>query len=1052
MGLINDLRIVFRVRACILTALSLMMIMGATGKSVLAGEVQVSLILERAVFRGEARGDDASDILALLRYTDGQWDRVWGLAGRYAGSYHPGVVTLGDIPDAVMARIRAGEPGKFSPAMEWLILMEIRGDSWTPGAGYGQYFVTLDELLPDGRLTGRYEGRLKGVAFEGIVRAELGSAAENQVAVNGQALTERPRVLFRKADLPALRERAATPFGQAAMSRFTDAIGLGVRYQLTGEAELAEQARAMVAAHMADTDSGTKIDRARVWGRRLEQVALTYDLCYDAWPEEFRREVGEYLLQASDRLYYSRSSFHNEINWSIGGNYFGPILFGTGMAGLAMFGEAGEAPEGPMPLNPTVRIPPVAKVVNDSIPVVALQPGRAMLDWLAAGGVLSGEQHPLAALGGPDQARPTTEDDIRDGDRTARFTRIDPERGVFRGTVDLTHVADRIFFSLNYLYAVLENTEDRWVRLHLTNDPAVDATMWLNGVRLNHGDVVFLAKGRYPMLIEARIGQTSQWGRIMIDPKWNELTEADARKQLEEARWQHERARAMWEWEQAYHENHGGADLRKMDLFTLSRFLMFLQIRLGVGDGGFPTGDYSAMGLEGPNRYALLYRRMFGRDLSPHPDLSQVLPRSVFGMFYPDRNAESEGRRDRRDALRPFSQDINGPGELVIRDYIEDRDVSGSYFAALFPLVDESLQPAMLWAWNRHVGITGGDRSSVLDRGPAIYPFLTYPLEMEPQHPAEVLPKTWHAPHAGWFGFRSNHRGTDSFLVQMMGGGHPDAWRRANTGSIRIMGLGEEWAVGPEFRLNHFRWMENVVLLPEDTINHREPGRVVYRRAEADGSGAVTVDMNDVYAGRGRDGRGRALPLYDRYTGRRMEASWEDSGITGLRAMAVDYSGKSGAPCMVVLVDSIQGGGPKIWAWQLGGIQMYGGEGRGLRPGVEARGLLDATTVHESGFTVRQGEGRLDARFVTPARLSAEQRQIAGDVWFKSDKDAGRGVKIHNNSVWAESDAGDFFVIITIGTDAPPEMTVEGRGLDAVVRVGDQVVRFDGRRILFGDR
>ena len=1029
------------VRIGMTVVLALLFALNAATERAQAGEVQVSLVLHGGVFRGEERGEDTANMLALLRYDEGQWDRVWGIAARYVGSYHPGVVLSGEIPDEVLKRADEAEPGRLPSALEWTLLMEIRGDSWVPAAGYARYVIRLDERLEDGRLAGRYRARLKGVSFEGTATAEMRSSNADQVAYSHEALTERPRVLFRSAELPALRERAQTAFGQAAVSRFTDAIGLGVRYQLTGAAELAEQAMEQVTLLMADTDSGTKIDRARVWGRRLEQVALTYDLCHQAWPEAFRDQVGEYLLQTADRLYYSRASFHNEINWTIGGNYFGPILFGTGMGGLALYGEPGPAPDAPMPLNPTVRIPPEAEITTGTdAPLVTLQPGQTMRDWLVAGGVKRADEHLLAELGGPERARPAAGDVIRDAEHEASFARLDPEKGLFRGSVDMTHIADRVFHSMNYLYAVLDNPEDRWVRLHLTRDQAVRApTMWLNGVRLTQGDVVFLAQGQYAMLIEAEIGQTSQWGRIMINPKWDGLTEADADRLLDEAAWQHEQATSMWQWENAYHERLGGADLRKMDLFTLSRFLMYLQVRLGVGDGGFPAGDYSAMGLEGVNRYALLYRRMFGRDLTPHPDLSLVLPRSVFALFYP------EGGE------KPFSQDLNGPNELVIRDYIEDRDVSGSYFAVMFPLVPDVLQPAMLWAWHRHTDTTSEDPTGVLSHGHAIYPFLTYPMGMQPQHPAEALPRTWHAPHAGWFAFRNELRGEDGFLVQMMGGGHPDAWRRANTGSIRIMGLGHVWADGPEFRQNHFRWMENVVLLPEDEVNHQAPGRVIHQRMETDGSGSVTLSMDDVYAGRRRDARGRAMPLFDRYTGLRMADSWMDSGITGLRAMGVDYSGKSGAPCLVVLVDSIQGGGAKVWAWQLGGIQMYGGEGRSLRPREAARGLLDATTVHDDGFTIRQGETRLDARFVTPARISAEQRQIRGDVWFKADKNAGRGLEMHNNAVWAESEAGEFFVIITIGTDSVPDVRIEGSGLDATVRVGGQIVRFDGRRIVFGE-
>jgi hypothetical protein len=53
----------------------------------------------------------------------------------------------------------------------------------------------------------------------------------------------------------------------------------------------------------------------------------------------------------------------------------------------------------------------------------------------------------------------------------------------------------------------------------------------------------------------------------------------------------------------------------------------------------------------------------------------------------------------------------------------------------------------------------------------------------------------------------------------------------------------------------------------------------------------------------------------------------------------------------------------------------------------------------------------------------------------------------------AKAEAGEsYFVVMTLQEGPPPEVTVEkGQGLDAVVRVGDRRVRFDGENVLIED-
>jgi len=144
---------------------------------------------------------------------------------------------------------------------------------------------------------------------------------------------EHPRLYFRKGDIPALRKKAQTDEGKAIVARlrlllgndgewlpdnfnktpphnhsksgdqplgtFTSfhPVGYGMLYTLTGEkkyADLARKSLELMFAGAMDRDNrygwktpGTHFRAAPV----LAAVGFSYDMCYDAWPDDFRRKV-----------------------------------------------------------------------------------------------------------------------------------------------------------------------------------------------------------------------------------------------------------------------------------------------------------------------------------------------------------------------------------------------------------------------------------------------------------------------------------------------------------------------------------------------------------------------------------------------------------------------------------------------------------------------------------------------------------------------------------------------------------------------------------------
>jgi hypothetical protein len=258
--------------------------------------------------------------------------------------------------------------------------------------------------------------------------------------------------------------------------------------------------------------------------------------------------------------------------------------------------------------------------------------------------------------------------------------------------------------------------------------------------------------------------------------------------------------------------------------------------------------------------------------------------------------------------------------------------------------------------------LKGSEAEEAIITADPLRAFLYWPLDMQPQQPQGIMPLTWQAPDFGYYGFRNSWRGKDDFVVQVfLKAHHIRGWSGANAGTFRVFGLGQEWAVGPAAR-ERCRALENVVLLPQDDLNDFACGRLLYASAEKDGSGVVSLDLADVYATRNDK---LNEDLYEYYGNGRNPLAFKDSGVKGIRSIAVDYSGLSGAPCLLAIVDRIEGGKRKEWAWQL----ADGSKGGAVK--------LPETKVSGNTFTVTKGGATLRGVFASPApvQIRAEARQ-----------------------------------------------------------------------------
>lgn len=202
---------------------------------------------------------------------------------------------------------------------------------------------------------------------------------------------EHPRLLFRQADLPALRAFAQAPEGRAILERlrrclngsdgaslptlfnpekgpvatdgsgdfatqaplgaytFSHTAGFGLLYQLTGErkyADLGRQCFEKALEGYRDRDRRYAFQApfgALRAGPVLGWTALGYDLCYDGWDEAFRTRVARALAN------YDEGGKRNDMNLAAltrgsmppFSNHFGMQAGGAALALLALRGDPG---------------------------------------------------------------------------------------------------------------------------------------------------------------------------------------------------------------------------------------------------------------------------------------------------------------------------------------------------------------------------------------------------------------------------------------------------------------------------------------------------------------------------------------------------------------------------------------------------------------------------------------------------------------------------------------------------------------------------------------
>ncbi len=1039
-------------RALLLVLLAVVLVAAPAGAQ--GRRWEMTLVLHDSLFPvSPAQG--SKSLLLDVRRQGGQWQRLWGDASSFNKSHPQGRVVSGEVTDETVT-------------LE--IEMAIGSDAWVKG-GRLHYTVKLHRQ-DDGTWTGRYEGWFKGVEHAGRATGKVKPPYPRIEGAAPAGMDEHPRILFGKADLPALRQRARTPLGRAALAKAANTpAGQGMLYQLTGDKAHAEKSRALLEPMLADMDNGSKMIRSRIWGWRLEQMGLAFDLCYDAWDDAFKKKVAEHVLYTGRRLHYAKNLFHREISWNLASTYPGQILYGSAIASLAIWGEKGPAPARPNPPASGTKIPPVAADQLGKAPVVAFQDGKLPAKWIFAGGFKVDD--PAAPFdGGLARARPQPGQALTAGDQTDTFQPLGKKaywsHGGWTGgqtNIDITAANGRAYFTTNYFYTVIRNDRPRWVRLGLGHG---GATCHLGGQAVKPADVVHLDKGLYPMLVAVTIGETNPWGKIYFRPHLQALDDDEAAAAVAHRQEVYRQKLADWQFDTAQWQATGGANVAYIKLMELNRMTMYRLVRETINDGGFPGSTSSDAAMEGPNRYCLAHRNVFGLDLSPYPDATHMLPAAYCSWVF-------------RDKDEPLAIDINGSPALWWDAYHEKHNLESEYFASMYPLIPDAYKPAMLWVWKDRLHLGGADaqtQARLLLAGPKrpydygsydthpLYVFLNYPLQARAVHPRQGMPRTWASPGYGYYMMRNGWTGRNDIVAQVyfkarqVGG-------RDNAGTLRLLGFGQTFSHGWS-EPGGYRFGENVVLLPGRKTYEAGCGRVVYAKLEDDGSGVVSADMSELYQTPKTNAKGKPVEVYERMGDIRNAGALQDTALRSIRSIGVDYSGKSGAPCLIAIVDKFDGPRTeKLWAWQLESSRTGVGRAekdkktgkitwRGKQYDYDVGQILatehktikepDQAGVSGQTFVIPRGDSKLVGRVITPARARIEF--ASRSVWTQGFKAS--VARTTSRAVFVESD-GSFFVVMTLQKGDAPEVTVTGSGLDAKVTVGGQTVRFDGTKIVFGD-
>lgn len=269
---------------------------------------------------------------------------IWGYAPRFNQADHAGNLEIkGNFPK--------NEPKTWQARVK----LTISPDPWISRPGEATYDIKFRR--EGNNLSGSFRGTFDQRPVSGKVKGTI-STHFPQPVPNHQPLQpqEHPRLSFRAAQLPYLRQKAKTATGQSLLAELRRSLAQPVEYEgyvptagyhAAGHCflSLLEQD-----SHAAATGWNlAEKAMARPSPRLLEQsptvagIALAYDFCYPLWNQEQRQIASKWLAQeAATLIAGTPNRGWNPTPWS---NWNARARGAAGLAALAILWESSLPPD-----------------------------------------------------------------------------------------------------------------------------------------------------------------------------------------------------------------------------------------------------------------------------------------------------------------------------------------------------------------------------------------------------------------------------------------------------------------------------------------------------------------------------------------------------------------------------------------------------------------------------------------------------------------------------------------------------------------------------------
>lgn len=891
---------------------------------------------------------------------------------------------------------------------------------------------------------------------------------------------EHPRFLLRAGQIPTLKARAATPWGQSlvkhldkeAWSRSGRAVGLGLLYRITGDKAYAKRAQELV---LRDMDGGwwDVIGPIHDPPHKVMEAVYTWDLIHDACDADFQKRL---LAKARGHMRFldnfcdiDRGNGHPYSNWSA------QYQTGVGMAALALLADPSDFRE-PAPDADIPTLTPPKEPVPQGLPVLPFDgDGRQVVRWLAAGPFDIGLGHDgLAAIGGaanakvydgltfPIMVKGTESKEVNDkdgfhliqmknskflwstigGDDGQPLTR--KSEGVFRpvpkawicspttykgapGYLDLRIASGYRSYRTFYLAAALNVPAPVTVSIRFQNQQRDDPCVYIAGRKFGINDMVRLEAGTYPVLqpvtYTSFIGSHGRDEAIYHGFHLVPVTAEQKAKMLA-------RRQALNEFQALCAKTLAGtpyADYWPRLWLASARAKMDAFASNAISERGWNiAGDcYTLPSLQALGPFAHAYATAMGRTLASPGNLGWVLPHQVSKTIFSDDRAfaAAYGR---------------GGGPYGPMPY-----------ARCFPFVDPTFQPAVGWAAQKTLdlalaGKLASENLVVDDFDPmsAAFALLDWPAPEDVKSPQGIVPLAIADHQRCAWTFRNRFKDGDDAVASIAGFIHPGGdWGDVVSGEFRLAALGCEWALRGAGK----REFANVVLLADEGGAAKPLRGLVYRepaRRSPDGASVVRLDL-------------RPLLMKDKQ-------SDSYGPPLGSRTFLADGSGACGAPVLVVVRDELPVVASPAAAKPEADLlddavpakpkDLLPGDSRKPKtpPAGSGNPVLDASPFHRwqlvtdpshtvalrpDGFSLAATNGAtLNATVLRPAAVVLSQMSVAVPMELNYRYDH-RGGKLPRTVIVAAG-SGPFLVAMTVQRGPAPKVSLSG---DRIVVGGRRV-------------